>query len=158
MQKKENLLKSIKSNPAKESYDQALLRLHQLTLHPQGENQAQNKPGTNNPIHKTESMDNFKPMKMITQKYKTNRRNPNNRRRVSPLKQKSFKNSKMTQATRGVGDSAREAVDAVIAVMVPGHEEAVRKRKDRARRRLSLNDSFITLFISSGIMAAILAT
>ena len=63
----------------------------------------------------------------------------------------------MTKSIRGVVDSAREGLDAVIAVMVADHEAAVRRRKDRARRRLSLDDSFITLLISSGIMAAILA-
>ena len=65
----------------------------------------------------------------------------------------------MHKAMHGVGYSGRKAVEAVIAVAVPGssHEAAVRRRKDRARSRLSLNDSFMTLFISSGIMAAILA-
>jgi hypothetical protein len=154
MNKKENLIKYTKSNPAKKYHDQALVRLHQLTfqLHDatRGENQAQTKPGTTIPIHKSESIDYFKP---------TNRRKPNTRGRVSPLKQKSLKHLKMPQSMRGVVDSAREAVNAVIAVAVPGsgHEAAVWRRKDRARRRLSLNDSFITLLISSGIMAAILS-
>ena len=80
MHKKENLIKSTKSNPAKESNDQALLRLHQLTLQPSnatlGENQALTKPGTNNPIQKTESIDDLKPMKLPTQKYKTKIRKP----------------------------------------------------------------------------------
>ena len=61
----------------------------------------------------------------------------------------------MPKSIRRVADSAGETLDAVLALVVPGHQAAMRRRRDR--NRLSLDDSIMTLAISSGIMAAILA-
>ena len=63
----------------------------------------------------------------------------------------------MPKSMRRVADSAGETLDAVLALMVPGHEAAMKRRRDGGRNRLSLDDSIMTLVISSSIMAAILA-
>lgn len=167
MDKIENIPKSPNANNAKESHDQALLRLHQLTLQlhditvgRKELERVQRKPNSSNPPKKIINKAK-KPWRRPINKHKKKRRLPVKRKRVPPPKKKGFQKIKlelkMPKSVQRVADSAGETLDAVLALMVPGHEAAMKRRRDGARNRLSLDDSIMTLAISSGIMAAILA-
>ena len=101
-----------------------------------------------------------KPLRRPVTNYKKKRRIQKKRKKGPPPKKKESSTLtlkfKMPKSVRRVADSAGETLDAVLALVVPGHEVAMRRR-DRKRNRLSLDDSIMTLAISSGIMAAILA-
>ena len=60
----------------------------------------------------------------------------------------------MPNSVRRVIDSVGETIDAVLSLIVPGHETAMQRRRED---KLSLDHSILTLAVSSVIMAAILA-
>lgn len=181
----ENQPKSNQIQSTKEHHDQALLKLHDLTLklhdltvgNKETEKIKRNPTPRKKNFHKVKkpigrpfnipikSTQNKmirkvkKPIRKPPQNYKKKRRIPNKRKRVPPPKKKGFQKIKlelkMPKSVRRVADSAGETLDAVLALLVPGHEAAMRRRRDRSR--MSLDDSIMTLAVSSGIMAAILA-
>ena len=100
-----------------------------------------------------------KPLRGPVNNNKKKRRIQKKRKKGPPPKKKEPSSLtlklQMPKSIRRVADSAGETLDAVLALVVPGHQAAMRRRRDR--NRLSLDDSIMTLAISSGIMAAILA-
>ena len=111
------------------------------------------------PHKKVVNKANKKPQRRPLHKYKKKKRLPNKSKRGPPPKKKGSAKItlefEMPRSVRRVAESAGETLDAVLALVVPGHEAAMRRRRDR--NRLNLDDSIMTLAISSGIMAAILA-
>ena len=152
-------------NSAKESHDKALLRLHQLTtqLHDLtvGNDPADHKQEVVNPQAKRDQRrpPTYKNKKKNPVKYKK-KRPPRPARPPPKIKRPRKKISLgMPKAIRRVKDSAGETLDAVLALVVPGHEAGMRRRRNKKQRQsmISLDDSILTFAISSGIIAAILA-
>ena len=90
--------------------------------------------------------------------FKIKNKKAKKRRKVLPLKRKVFQNLRIPKSLENVADSAGKAFDAVLAMITPEHEVGLKRRRDRVRKRVSFHDSIMTLAVSSGILAAILAT
>merc|ERR1712106_387316 len=90
--------------------------------------------------------------------FKIKNKKAKKRRKVLPQTRKPFQNLRMPKSFENVADSAGKAFDAVLAMITPEHEVGLKRRRNSVRKRVSFHDSIMTLAVSSGILAAILAT